>query len=182
MLLVDDFDDDEPDAAHDAGGHQDKHARHVLEAQRGRRLVVGVALVVHALQDPLVVQLLHVAALVELQDGQRDAVRPRRVLLEADAVAGAPEQLARRHQLAVLRRLVLQSGAVPDERLQLPERRRGSNSVARKGSASARDSRGLRPQADAGLESGAGPPRGGACTGGGNAGYLALGGFVGKLF
>ena len=52
---------------------------------------------------------------MELENGQCHVVGPGGLLLQADAVAGAAEQLASRHQLAVLGRLILESGAVPDE-------------------------------------------------------------------
>ena len=69
MLLVDDFDNNESDAAHYAGRHQDEHSSHVLEAEGGRRLLVSVTSVLLVLQDPPIVQLLHVATFMELQDG-----------------------------------------------------------------------------------------------------------------
>ena len=59
---------------------------------------------------------------MKVEDGERDLVRPRRPLLEADAVARAAEEVARRDQVAVPRSLKLQPRAVPDERVQAPEK------------------------------------------------------------
>ena len=57
---------------------------------------------------------------MKVEDGERDLVRPRRPLLEADAVARAAEEVARRDQVAVPRSLELQPRTVPDERVQVP--------------------------------------------------------------
>ena len=61
-----------------------------------------------------------VLTLVKVEDGERDLVGPGRALLEADAVARAAEEVARRDQVAVPRSLELQPGTVPDERVQAP--------------------------------------------------------------
>ena len=55
---------------------------------------------------------------VELEHFERDVVDPGTLLAQRDAVAGAAEVLARRRQLTVLGRLVLQPRRVPDERVQ----------------------------------------------------------------
>lgn len=56
--------------------------------------------------------------LVRVENGQSDGIGPVRSLAQADAVAAAAEELARRHQFAVFGRLELQTRTVPDERLQ----------------------------------------------------------------
>ena len=61
-----------------------------------------------------------ILTLVKAEDGERDLVRPRRALLQPDAVAGAPEEVAGRDEVAVPRGLELQPRAVPDERVQIP--------------------------------------------------------------
>lgn len=62
VALVHDLDEDEPDAANDAGRHQNENARHVLEAERGRRLLVVLALLPTAALDPALVQVFHESA------------------------------------------------------------------------------------------------------------------------
>jgi len=144
LLLVGDLHQDEAQAADDAHAHQDEDAAHVLQAQRGRRVVVVVA-AVHLVveQDPLVVQVLHDAAwgegrganfhllfaikltLVEVQDGQGDLIRPGAVLLQSDAVAAPAEEVARGDQLAVPGGLELQARAVPDEGVEVAAREGG---------------------------------------------------------
>ena len=121
VLLVGDLDDDESESADDADADEDEDAAHVLQPEGGRRVVVPVPAVHLAVQeDPLVVQVLHGAALVEVQDGQRHLVRPGGVLLQADSVAGAAEEVAGRDEVALAGGLELQAGAVPDERVEVP--------------------------------------------------------------
>ena len=57
---------------------------------------------------------------MKAEDGERDLVGPRRTLLQPDAVAGAPEEVAGRDEVAVARSLELQPRAVPDEGVQIP--------------------------------------------------------------
>ena len=54
-----------------------------------------------------------------LEDGQGDVLFPGAVLAHADAKARAEEELARGHQVALLRGLELQHRRVPDEGVQL---------------------------------------------------------------
>ena len=57
---------------------------------------------------------------MEMQDVQSDLVSPGRVSNESDAIARPAEQVAHCSQVAVSWRLVFQTSAVPNERLQRP--------------------------------------------------------------
>ena len=69
------------------------HPSHVLEPQSDRVVAIlrlAVLGVGRAAENPLVVQFLHQAALVVVQDGQCDLVRPRRALLRAHSKIHIP--------------------------------------------------------------------------------------------
>ena len=68
MLLVNDLDYDEAEAADDTEADEDEDAPHVLEAERRGRVVVVVAAVDLVVQkDPRVVEVLHLPALKQNQ-------------------------------------------------------------------------------------------------------------------
>ena len=59
MAFVHNFNENETDAANDAGRHKDEHAGHVLQTECRRRLLVVLALLLVAAFNPFLVQIFH---------------------------------------------------------------------------------------------------------------------------
>ena len=60
---------------------------------------------------------------MKVQYRERDLIRPRRPLLQPDAVSTPPEQVPGSDEAAFPGRLKLESGAVPDESVEFAERK-----------------------------------------------------------